>query len=317
MRHLRRGEFRGIKELITGTQSINYPYKLIGHRYHGFFVTPKLGILPLKIAPKSAIPFHYTDSHLKEDIPEEGITLFGDTHPDPPGSRLFSHRVGAGVFDQFLGVTEALDIFHFGQEFSSKFRRDTLYGRETFQLIFYSGLDFIEEIFFQFFGFGFKELFDIDLEGFLKAFVGDTDGVFGQFDEVFGGEGGFTARESGEDVINFSPSGLSDSLSGGVAAKNFEEGLVEEIEVFFGFGEEGREAVFDLGFGFGDFVFEFLDLAGQEFSFGREGSGFEEVGIGEGKEGQEEGVFFIGLGGVGGGDEASEVMTILGLRRET
>jgi len=310
MGSLRGVESRRIKKLVPGAYSINNPDQFIDHRYHGLFITSKLSVFSLKVDLKRSFPLNNPYGHLKKDVSEIGITLFGDIHSHLPFSRLFYDRIGSGIFDQFFGTAETLDIFYFGQEFSGQFGRNAFDGGDTFQLSFHSVFNFAFEILFQFFDYRFQkeEFFHVEFKGLFQAFMGDTHGVLGQLHQILGGEGGFTARESGEDVIYFPPSGPGDFFSGGIATKDFEKGLREDIEVSFGFGEEGGQRVFDLGFGFSDFVFEFLDLSGQEFGFGGEGSGFKEMGIREGKEGQEEGVFFVGLRGVVSGDETGKVM---------
>lgn len=310
MGSLRRREFRRIKKLGPGAQGINYSDQFIDHRYHGLSVTSKLGIFPLEVDLKRSFPLNNSYGHLEKDVSEIGITLFGDTHLDLPFSRLFYDRIGSGIFDQFFGTAETLDIFYFGQEFSRQLGRNAFDRGNTFQLSFHSVFNLIFQVIFQFFNYRFQkeEFFHVELKGLFQAFMRDTHGVLGQLHQVSGGEGRFTARQSGEDVVYFSPSSLGNSFSGGIATKDFKKGLREDIEVFFGFGKKGCQRVFDLGFGFGEFLFEFLDLSGQEFGFGGEGSGLKEMGIGEGKEGQEEGVFLIGLRGVVSGDETDKVM---------
>ena len=310
MGHPRRSKFRRIEELITSREGIDYPDQFVNYGYHGFFIASELSVFPSEVMLKSFLPLDRSYGHLEEDISKVRISLFGDVHTDLPFSGLFDHGICSGIFDQFFGVTEAFYVFDFGQEPGGEVAGDAFYGGEAFQLSFHGSFDLRLEVFFQFFDHGLEEedLLDVNLEDFFQAFMRDSHGVLGHLHEVLSGEGRFTARQSGEDIVYFSPTGFGNSFSGGVAAEDFKEGPREDIEVFFSFGEKGGEGVFDLGFGLGDFLFEFLDLSGQEFGFGGEGSWFKEVGIGEGKERQEEGVFFIGLRGVVSGDEPDEVM---------
>ncbi|MDN5380458.1 MAG: hypothetical protein PWP26_1537, partial [Thermodesulfobacterium sp.] len=41
--------------------------------------------------------------------------------------------------------------------------------------------------------------------------------------------------------------------------KDVKEGEGKDVEMFFSFGEEDGEGIFDLGFSFREFFFEFLD----------------------------------------------------------
>jgi len=74
----------------------------------------------------------------------------------------------------------------------------------------------------------------------------------------------------------------------------------EDIEVFFSLREKHTKCIFDLSFSGGKFTFKLLDKMGKVAKLGVGMRLFEELRIGQSKESEDFGIFFIGLRGVVG-----------------
>ena len=81
--------------------------------------------------------------------------------------------------------------------------------------------------------------------------------------------------------------------------EDIKEGFGEDIEMFFSFREEDREVVKNLSFSFRDLMFNMRDLSCKDFKVGGERRGFKEFRIFESEESDDEGIFFVGFGGIG------------------
>jgi len=81
--------------------------------------------------------------------------------------------------------------------------------------------------------------------------------------------------------------------------EDIKEGFGEDIEMFFSFREEDREVVKDLSFSFRDLMFNLRDLSCEDFKVGGGRRGFKEFRIFESEESDDEGIFFVGFGGIG------------------
>ncbi|WP_245540280.1 hypothetical protein [Thermodesulfobacterium thermophilum] len=108
----------------------------------------------------------------------------------------------------------------------------------------------------------FKEetLFDVEDEGLRKIGVVDTDRVFSKVYNVFRGEGrGSTFWGGVDDIGEVFGRGFFEIVGSWEVKEDVKEGEGKDVEMFFSFGEEHRESVFDLCFSFREFFFEFLD----------------------------------------------------------
>jgi len=80
----------------------------------------------------------------------------------------------------------------------------------------------------------------------------------------------------------------------------------EDIEVFFSLREKHTKCIFDLSFSGGKFTFKLLDKMGKVAELRVGMRLFEELRIGQSKESEDFGIFFIGLRGVVGRDKPEE-----------
>jgi len=320
MGNLRNGsQASRIKNFSSGAKGINYPDKLIHYGYHGLLVAPELFVFLLKIGPKTPFPFHYPHRHLKQDVSQVRVTLLGNTHLHFPFAGLFGYRVGSRVFDELFGASKSLYLSHLGQKSGCKAWRDSLYGRKISKLVSLGLVDLFFQELFELLDSGLqeKELFHIESEDFFESGMGNTNGVLSQRNYIGRREGEPSARTGSlHDFSDFGFTGLGDGVSRGIKRKDGKEGPREDHEIGFSFGEEDSQSLFDLSFGFGDFLFEFFDLSGDELGLRGDSGRGEKVGVRESKEGQDERVLFVGLGGIVGRDEGSEAVNHFGIEDE-
>ena len=308
-----------IENFSFGAKGINYPDKLIHYGYHGLLVAPELFVLLLEIGPKAPFPFHYPHRHLKQDVSQVRVALLGNTHLHFPFAGLFGHGVGSRVFDELFSAGKSLYLSHLGQKPGCKAWRDSLDGRKISELVSLGLIDLIFQELFKLLDSGLQEeeLFHIESEDFFEPEMGDTDGVSSQRDYIMRREGKSSSRAGFlHDFSNFGLTGPGDGMSRGIKGKDGKEGLGEDHEIGFSLREEDGQGLFDLSFGFRDFLFEFFDLSGDELGLRGDGGRGKEVGVRESEEGQDESVLFVGLGGIVGRDESAEAVNHFGVEDE-
>jgi hypothetical protein len=111
---------------------------------------------------------------------------------------------------------------------------------------------FFKEHIFEFLDSWFKEetLFDVEDEGLRKAVVVDTDGVFSKVYDVLRGEGRSSTFGGGvDDIGEVFGRGFFEIVGSWEVKEDVKEGEGKDVEMFFSFGEEDGEGVFDLCFG--------------------------------------------------------------------
>jgi len=153
-----------------------------------------------------------------------------------------------------------------------------------------------------------EEFFDMEDKHFSKVWVVNTDRVFSELDELLGAKRRFSAYsrgvfDYGSNVFMFS---LFELFSRGVFKQDVKEGVGVDIKVFFSFREQHSEGVFDLSFSGREFLLKFLDEACEVAEVGVCRGVFEQLRIGQSKEGEDFGVLFVGFRGSVGIDKLEE-----------
>ncbi|WP_456119718.1 hypothetical protein [Thermodesulfobacterium commune] len=165
----------------------------------------------------------------------------------------------------------------------------------------------------------FKEetLFDVEDEGLRKAVVVDTDGVFSKVYDVLRGEGRSSTFGGGvDDIGEVFGGGFFEIVGSWEVKEDVKEGEGKDVEMFFSFGKEHREGVFDLCFGKRSFFFEFLDETREVSQVMVRWERVKELWIRLSEECKDFSVFGIRLRGVICGDELREAMKDFGVDDE-
>jgi hypothetical protein len=178
---------------------------------------------------------------------------------------------------------------------------------------------FFKEHIFEFLNSWFKEetFFDVEDEGLSKAVVVYTDGVFSKVYNVFRGEGrGSTFGGGADDIGEVFGRGFFEIVGSWELKEDVKEGEGKDVEMFFSFGKEHREGVFDLCFGKRSFFFEFLDETREVSQVMIWWEGIKELGVRLSEECKEFSVFGVRFRGVICGDELKEAMKDFGVDDE-
>ena len=322
MRGLQSREFRKfwIKTSPFSTNCIDYPDELVYNCYHSFLITAKALLLSYKVGSEVVIPLYYTYRHLEKDIPEKARPLLRYAHFNFILSRLLYYWVCACILYELFGIIKSFYISDFSQKETCKLRGDTFYRRNKLNLLLLVFVHlFFKRLFKPFYSwFKKEEFFDVEDECLGEVRIVNADGVFSKVNNIIRGEGRSSTFRGGrfDDFRDFIWFSFSKLLSGGEFKEYVKEGVGEDIEVFFGFGEEDCEGVFNLSFGFSEFMFKFLDEARKGANFRVIRVGFKEVGVSEGKESKDFSVFLIVFRGGVSGDEFKEPMDYFGVKDE-
>ncbi len=286
MNYLRRADrfykFRS-KGFAFSADGMNNPYQFIHKGNHGLFITAKLLFFAKEIFSEAWIPFNYTCCHLKQGISKVRASLFRDTHPELILTGLFYHWICACILYKLFMSGEILYILNFSKKECCKSFRDTFYRRDKLQLlmlvfVYLIGKHLLKSLYLWLKE---EEFFNIEGKDFSIVGVLNSDRCFSELDEVLW-------------------------LKRGIFKQYMKGDMGEDIKVFFSLREKHTKCIFDLSFSGGKFTFKLLDKMGKVAELRVGMRLFEELRIGQSKESEDFGIFFIGLRGVVGRDKPEE-----------
>ncbi len=291
-----------VKESSFSTEGMDNSYEFIYYCYNCFLITTKISLFANKVIPKVRVPLHNTYCHLEKNISDKARSLFGYAHSKFILTRLFHNWVCACILYKLLCIGEVSYIFNFSQKKPCKSLRDTFYGRNQFHLFFLVFIYSVHKYFFKLINSWLKEeeLVNVEDEGFRKIGIINADRVFCSLDNfLWCKRSWFTSADRVFDNFR-KPLRLSllESFSRWVFVEDVKKRMGVDVEESLCFREKYSQAVFDLGFSFSEFMFKFLNEAGEATKLRVFRIEFKHLRVIESKESQYFSIFFVLFRGV-------------------